>query len=292
MRGWEFAGRYSPFENLWLTFNGAYTDARYIDYPDAPPPNDWLWTTNVATPLGVVSHPLTLSLSNTRFTGLPKWTFNLGANYERKVGKVLESVGGFWGEQNYTAYGWWNFAFFDTVQFTNPWSLIQYWQSPYTIVNAGVGLRTDDKRYALELWVKNLFDTRYIAPNGTWSQGTATAPASSTIQAQPRYFGLTFRAQLDGETFTGSKGGGTDLPNTKSPSPARQPPVDRHLCGPQSRLWLGRALWFERRPRRRSGRLQLPVFAAVRRGRRGRHRRHGRLHQWRRLCATGPLARL
>ena len=224
LRGWEFAGRYSPFENLWLTFNGAYTDARYIDYPDAPPPNAWLWTTNVATPLGVVSHPLTLSLSNTRFTGLPKWTFNLGANYERKVGKVLETVGGFWGEQNYTAYGWWNFAFFDTVQFTNPWSLIQYWQSPYTIVNAGVGLRTDDKRYALELWVKNLFDTRYIAPNGSWTQGTATAPASYTIQAQPRYFGLTFRAQLDGETFAGSKGGGTDLPNTKSPSPARQLP--------------------------------------------------------------------
>ena len=105
LRGWEFAGRYSPIENLWLTFNGAYTDARYIDYPDAPPPNDWLWTTNVATPLGVVSHPLTLSLSNTRFTGLPKWSFNLGANYEHKVGKVLESVGGFWGDQYYTAYG-------------------------------------------------------------------------------------------------------------------------------------------------------------------------------------------
>ena len=99
LRGWEFAGRYSPIENLWLTFNGAYTDARYIDYPDAPPPNDWLWTTNVATPLGVVSHPLTLSLSDTRFTGLPKWSFNVGANYEHKVGKVLESVGGFWGDQ-------------------------------------------------------------------------------------------------------------------------------------------------------------------------------------------------
>jgi len=71
--------------------------------------------------------------------------------------------------------------------------------------------------------VKNLFDTRYIAPNGSWSQGTATTAASYTIQAQPRYFGLTFRAQLDGETFTGSKGGGTDLPNTKSP-PAEQTP--------------------------------------------------------------------
>ena len=91
-------------------------------------------------------------------------------------------------------------------------------------MNAGIGLRTDDKRYSLELWVKNLFDTRYIAPNGSWTQGTATAPASFTLQAQPRYFGLTFRAQLDGETFTGSKGGGTDLPNTKSPSPARQLP--------------------------------------------------------------------
>jgi len=224
LRGWEFAGRYSPIENLWLSFNGAYTDARYIDYPNAAVPNDWNWTTNVATPLGVVSKPLSLSLSNTRFTGLPKWAFNLGANYEHKVGKVLESVGGFWGDQTYTAYGYANLAFWDRITFTNPWSLIQYQQPPYTIVNAGLGLRTDDKRYSLEVWVKNLFDTRYIAPNGSWSQGNATAPASSTIQAQPRYFGVTFRAQLDGETFAGSKGGAGDLPNTKSPSSAGQLP--------------------------------------------------------------------
>jgi len=224
LRGWEFAGRYSPIENLWLSFNGAYTDARYIDYPNSGVPGDWNWTSNVPTPLGVVSKPTYLPLSNSRFTGLPKWTFNLGANYEHKVGKVLESVGGFWGEQDYTAYGYWNLAFNDRIQYTNPWSLIQYWQPVYTIVNAGVGLRTDDKRYSLELWVKNLFDTRYISPNGSWSQGSATAPASFSIQAQPRYFGLTFRAQLDGETFTGSKGGAGGLPNTKSASSAEQTP--------------------------------------------------------------------
>jgi iron complex outermembrane receptor protein len=196
LRGWEFAGRYTPIENLWLTFNGAYTDARYIDYPDAPPPNDWLWTTNVATPLGAVSHPLTLSLSNTRFTGLPKWSFNVGTNYERPIGKALSELGGYWGDQSYVAFGYSNLAFWDKTQFTNPWSLIQYWQPAYTIVNAGVGLRTEDKRYTIELWVKNLFDQRYIQPNGTWSQGTATAPASYTLQAQPRYFGATFRVQL------------------------------------------------------------------------------------------------
>jgi outer membrane immunogenic protein len=86
-----------------------------------------------------------------------------------------------------------------------------------------MGLRTDDKRYSLEVWVKNLFDTRYNSPNGSWAQGNATTPASFTLQAQPRYYGLTFRAQLDGETFTGSKGALGDLPNTKSPSASKLP---------------------------------------------------------------------
>ena len=242
LRGWEFAGRYSPIENLWLTFNGAYTDARYIDYPDAPPPNDWLWTTNVATPLGVVSHPLTLSLSNTRFTGLPKWTFNLGANYERKVGKVLESVGGFWGEQNYTAYGWWNFAFFDTIQFTNPWSLIQYWQSPYTIVNAGVGsahrrqalcagtLGEKPVRHALYRAERNL-DARHRHRAGLLHYSGATAllrPHFSRATRRRDIHRLARRRNGSSEHQIAFSGAAT--------------PVDRHLCGRQCRLWLGRAL--------------------------------------------------
>jgi iron complex outermembrane recepter protein len=196
LRGIEIAGRYTPFDGLWFSYNAAYTDARYIDYPDAPPPSDWQWSSIVPTPFGPITHPLTLSLSNTRFTGLPKWTFNVGANYERPVGKVFSQVGGFFKDQDFTAFGYANLAFYDRIQWTNPWSLIQYWQPDYTIVNAGVGLRTDDKRYAVELWVKNLFDTRYIQPNGTWTQGTATAPASFTLQAQPRYFGISFRTQL------------------------------------------------------------------------------------------------
>ena len=196
LRGWEFAGRYAPIERLWLSFSGAYTDARWIDFPDSPEPNDWNWTTNAATPLGVLSHPNALSLSNTRFTGLPKWAFNLGANYEHPVGKILSATDGYLKDQSFTAFGYANLAFWDRVQWTNPWSLIQYWQPPYTIVNAGVGLRTDDNRYSFELWVKNLFDTRYIQPNGAWTQGNATSPASFTLQAQPRYFGATFKVQL------------------------------------------------------------------------------------------------
>jgi len=120
-------------------------------------------------------------------------------------------------------------------------------------VNAGVGLRTDDKRYALELWVKNLFDTRYIAPNGSWTQGTATAPASYTIQAQPRYFGsLSARNSTAKHSPARRAADGSSEHEIAFSSAAT--PVDRHLCGPQSRLWLGRALWCEGRPRRRTGR--------------------------------------
>jgi len=197
LRGWEFATRYTPIDRLWLTASGAYTDARWISFPNSPAPGDWGWTTNVPTPFGKVSAPTQLSLSNTRFTGLPKWAFNIGANYEQPVGKLLEQAGSdVWKDQSFTAFGYANLAFWDRTQFTNPWSLLQYWQPAYTIVNSGVGLRTDDKRYSVEIWVKNLFDTRYIQPNGSWSQGNATTPATYSIQAQPRYWGATFRVEL------------------------------------------------------------------------------------------------
>ena len=63
LRGVEFLERWEPIEHLTLNLNGAYTEARYIDYTDAPSPVDWTFA----------GAPSTLSLSNTRVTGLPWW---------------------------------------------------------------------------------------------------------------------------------------------------------------------------------------------------------------------------
>ncbi|WP_084570533.1 TonB-dependent receptor [Methylosinus sp. PW1] len=189
LRGVEGVGRWSPLERLWLTFNGAYTDARYVDFPNAPVPDDWNWGKTA---------PLYLSLSNTRFTNLPKWTFNIGADYSHPLGRIFSDFGP-WADQPLTAFGYVNLAWSDKYQLTNPWSVFQYWQPAYSIVNAGLGLRTADERYSLQLWAKNLFDTRYIPAQptgGGWTAGTPTAPASYQLQDHPRYFGGTLRVTL------------------------------------------------------------------------------------------------
>ncbi len=196
LRGVEFVGRWSPVERLWLSFNGAYTEGRYIDFPNSNPPDDWRWTT--LNPLNPVTAPLTLSLSNTRFTNLPKWAFNVGVDYEHPLGPALRDLGP-WADHSLTAFGYANLAWFDKYQLTSPWSLFQYWQPAYSIVNVGLGLRTDDDRYSLQFWAKNLFDTRYIPASptgGGWTLGNSTTIASYNLQAQPRYFGGTLLVKL------------------------------------------------------------------------------------------------
>jgi iron complex outermembrane recepter protein len=179
LRGIEFIEQWSPIEHLTLNLNGAYTEARYVNYQDAPSPTDWTFT----------GGPATISLSNTRITGLPWWQINGGYAYHVPVGRALSSLGGWLGEQNYTFFHYTNASWFNKQQYTNPYSLIQYWQPAYVMFDAGFGLHTDDRRFQVTLWAKNLFDNR---PWTSWSPGSSSAPTTVGISTQgPRLFGLT-----------------------------------------------------------------------------------------------------
>jgi iron complex outermembrane receptor protein len=81
-------------------------------------------------------------------------------------------------------------------------------QEAYTVVNARLGLRGPEDRWAVELWAQNLFDKDYqqVAFNSPFQEG-ANTPAFqdpsypggrqifSTFLAEPRTYGLTFRAK-------------------------------------------------------------------------------------------------
>ncbi|WP_084570499.1 TonB-dependent receptor [Methylosinus sp. PW1] len=192
IRGIELDGRWSPIERLWITFNAAFSDARWVSWPDAGAPSDWAWSS------GNVAAPKSLSLSNTRWQGVPLWTFNIGANYEQPLGAVLAGVGGFgsfddWTSKPLTAFGYFNVNWQDKTQLTNPWSVLQYWQGSYAIVNVGVGIRTDDDKYSLSFWAKNIGDER---PFNSWDAGTATVPARVGLTRWPATFGGAFRVKL------------------------------------------------------------------------------------------------
>ncbi|TDX64927.1 iron complex outermembrane receptor protein [Methylosinus sp. sav-2] len=203
LKGVEFTGRWNPIERLWINASGAFTEARYVSYPDAAPPADWIWTTNI----NGVKPPLTISRSNTRWENLPIWAFNIGANYEHPLGAAFAEWGE-WTKQPVTAFGYVNASWSDKILFTSPVATNTYWQAPFTILNTGFGLRSDDERWSISFWVKNLLDRREVTNattstntnaannNSGWSPGSATTPATMAFTNQPRSFGGSLLVKL------------------------------------------------------------------------------------------------
>lgn len=187
LRGIEFDGRWNPFERLWFNFSGAYTEARWLDFDNAPPPEDWLWTT------GPLRAPQTLSRTNTRWEGLPLWSYNIGFNYEQPLGSYFRDLGD-WANRPVTGFVYSNLAWRDKALLTDPHSVFRYWAKPYALVNFGFGLRTDDERYSLTFWSKNIFDER---PVTSWSPGSPSAPATIGLPFEPRTFGASVLVKLD-----------------------------------------------------------------------------------------------
>ena len=63
-----------------------------------------------------------------------------------------------------------------------------------SIVNLGIGLKTDDDRWSLNFYVRNLFDTRYVSAQTIGSQ---TAAQTITFGDNAfRWFGGTLRVKL------------------------------------------------------------------------------------------------
>jgi len=200
LRGFEFDGRWSPVERLWITFSGAATDARYVNYTKAADPTDVAWpaSANIAG----VGAPLFVNLSGQRITGgvsgnnpVAPFSFNVGFNYEHPLGNALSGFGlGSWFDKPVSAFGYGNLAWKYRTQLSAPLSLYYLEQPSYTLVNAGLGLKADDESWTLYAWTKNLFDERYLTAA---TVGSPTAQASSTFgDGSPRTFGGTLRVKL------------------------------------------------------------------------------------------------
>ena len=82
-------------------------------------------------------------------------------------------------------------------------------QEGYAVVNARIGVRGPEERWALELWAQNLFDTDYtqVAFNSPFQEGAAGGPFTdpqfpggrqifSAYLAEPRTYGITGRIRF------------------------------------------------------------------------------------------------
>ena len=195
LNGVEFDGRWSPIERLWITFSGAATQARYIDYQKAATPTEWAWPASAGG-----GAPAYVNLSGQRITGgvsgnngVSPYSLNIGFNYEHPLGNYFKDFGPAF-NQPVSLFTYGNLAWKYKIQLSNPLSIYPLFQPSYAIVNAGVGLKTDDERYSFNLWVKNLFDERYVTAR---TIGSPTAASTVSFgEASPRTFGGTLRVKL------------------------------------------------------------------------------------------------
>lgn len=152
-------------EGLVLQGGAAYTNARYDSGQDTP-----------------------AALRSQRLTNAPFWVVTAAASYERPISDDL------------TGFVNGNFRF-NTDMNTGSDLDIEKEQSSYAVVDASIGFRTNDNRWVLEVWGKNIFDREYAqvvfdAP----LQGQGTGPGSTqTFNAflgDPATWGMTVRANF------------------------------------------------------------------------------------------------
>ncbi len=177
-----------PSERFTAYANGAYTDAKYVTFVDAPCPPELAGGTTVGagqTP-GTPGTPGSLSpancdVSGQRLPGVSKWAFsygfegNLPANLLGRVGEVYLGFDG-----NYRS----RFS-------SNPSPSIYSWIDGYALSNVRLGFRTDG--FNLYGWVRNAFDADYFSE---LNFGPGNTGLIAGIPGDPRTWGGTIRVDF------------------------------------------------------------------------------------------------
>ena len=125
------------------------------------------------------STPLFLgaNLPGGRLSLAPLWSGSVGITYERNL---TEDLVGRFAINSKSVTG------FNTGSDLDPVKN----QPAYTLVNARIGLSSDDRKWSLEAWAQNLFDDTYtqVAFNSVLQSGSYNA-----FLGQPRTYGMTLR---------------------------------------------------------------------------------------------------
>ena len=167
LRGVELEGSARLGGGFSLSANGAFNDARYVDYANAPAPVEY---SNVAS---------SVDLSGERVIGSSKWTGQVSLDYDRRI------------TDRYNLTGYINQTYRSATNLLNPLSAYGR-QESYGLTSLGIGIRTSDDRYSLLLWSRNLFDKRYAVGIGA---ANAVSPFIKVL-GDPRTFGVTLKGRF------------------------------------------------------------------------------------------------
>ena len=126
-----------------LSLNGAvtYLDATYTSFDVAQ-----CYALQTAA-LGCTGTPTRQNLTGTRVMQAPEWKFNVAADYSPSIGGNLRGLAQV------------NWQYQSSIYFAprDPETL----QPAFSIVNLGLGVREEDRRWELVAFVNNLFDKQY-----------------------------------------------------------------------------------------------------------------------------------
>lgn len=168
-RGIEADLRANPASWLSLYASGAYTDARYVSYPNSPCPTE-------------VTGQTTCDLSGRRLPGVSKWAVSAGGEAHRAVGTVLNRDSEVYVGADYS----YRSNYFTTA------NLSRYSQIPgYALLNARIGVRSLDGVVDIQVWARNLTDKLYYL-----SLSAATTGAITGTLGDPRTYGITVKTRF------------------------------------------------------------------------------------------------
>jgi iron complex outermembrane receptor protein len=180
-RGGEFDANFRPSQRVTLYVSGAYTDARYIDFTNAPCPPELSGGTatapgGVTDPAGTPGgrSPAFCDISGQRLPGISKWSFSYGGEYNLPVGGN--------GAQVYVGYD----GNYRSRFSSNPSPSAYTWIEGYSLSNVRAGYRNDG--FNVFGWVRNAFDQDYFELLSTQSGSTGLIVGQP---ADPRTYGMT-----------------------------------------------------------------------------------------------------
>lgn len=184
---WDFSIR--PSERFNAYANGAYTDATYRKFVDAPCPPELSGGTTVTgsqTPSapgipGGLS-PANCDISGQRLPGVSKWSFSFGAEVNAPatlLGKEGEAYLGYDG--SYRS----NFS-------SNPSPSAYTWVDGYSLSNFRLGFRTEGG-FDVYGWVRNAFDAKYFEQLFV---GPGNTGLIAGLPGDPRTWGFTVKSEF------------------------------------------------------------------------------------------------
>ncbi|WP_010216955.1 TonB-dependent receptor [Sphingomonas sp. PAMC 26621] len=182
-RGVEVDSAFRPSARLNVYANGAFTDARYVRFVDAPCPPELSGGTTVAagqTPAaaGVSGlSPASCDVSGQWLPGVSKWAFSYGAEYDlpARVGSVEG--------QFYVGYDGSYRSKFSSNPSRSAYTDIQ----GYALSNFRIGFKARDA-FNVFGWVRNAFDQNYYEVLATQSGSTGLVVGQP---GDPRTYGVT-----------------------------------------------------------------------------------------------------